>query len=364
MMKRLKIIFAILITSSTLFAAVDMNSREMKNLVKAVEKLRESKSDTKLKFTGAESTAKAKLKAAKIKNSGPEIDRLAAEIAEISTKYWGGVNADLDAQREAGKTDHDFTVLMREIARWPQNYWIDCKTEDGRAKAKASRADFSARVDKALEDRFKAYLAGKAGRGGASFGNDINREISVIEKDLKPMKSGVLSSHGPTGYSNYNKILAWQAYLTGLARLFPNEPKYLNLLNKINAELASLGSESTFEERWRQNAKAQTAKVRMPAARSNDAAVISEVRNAFNNSGNTAEILKINLTTTQWTIIRNQLTSIIEGRTQEAAIATKQANGECLLYNVTIYQQYDGSNYGPARMYGFSNVEMVCSNAK
>ena len=32
MMKRLKIIFAILITSSTLFAAVDMNSREMKNL--------------------------------------------------------------------------------------------------------------------------------------------------------------------------------------------------------------------------------------------------------------------------------------------------------------------------------------------
>lgn len=358
------LIVALLITPSLLFAAVDMNSREMKNLVKAVEKLREAKNDSKLRFTGAESTAKAKLKAAKIKNSGPEIDRLAAEIQEISTQYWGGVNADLDAQRAAGKTDHDFTVLMRDIARWPQNYWIDCKTQEGRAKAKASRADFSARVDKALEDRFKPYLTGNGGRGGSSFSSDINKEIAVIEKDLKPMKNGVLISQGPTGYSNYNKILAWQTYLTGLTRLFPGEPKYLNLLNKVNAELTSLGSESTFEARWRNNAKAQAANVRMPAARSNDASVISEVRNAFNNSGNKAEILKINLTTTQWTIIRNQITSIIEGRTQEAAIATRQPNGECLLYNVTIYQQYDGSNYGPARMYGFNNVEMACSNAK
>lgn len=355
---------AMLLAAGSLFAAVDMQSREMKQLVKAVEKLREAKNGSKLSFTGAQNTAKAKLKAAQMKNSGSEVDRLAAEIEEISAKYWGGVNADLDAQRQSGKADHDFSKVMKSIVSWPRNYWIDCRGEEGRAKAKASRDDFAARVDKAMADQFKPYLAGQAGRGGMDFNKDIDRELQVISNDLNATKQAVLDAHGTEGFSSYNKILAWQAYLNGLLRMYPQNTKYQGLLGQVNSEIASLGSESAFETRWKANSKGFIAKVRMPAARNKDLAVIEEVRNAFNKSGNTAEILKVHVTTTQWTIVRNALTSVIEGRTQEAAIATKQPGGECLLYNATIYQQYDGSGYAPARMYGFNNVEMDCKNVK
>jgi hypothetical protein len=355
---------AMLLASVSLFAAVDMQSREMKQLVKAVEKLREAKNGSKLSFNGAQSTAKAKLKAARMKNSGPEIDGLAAEIEEISVKYWGGVNADLEAQRQSGKTDHEFSKVMKSIVSWPRNYWIDCRGEEGRAKAKASRDDFAARVDKVLADQFKPYLAGQAGRGGVDFNKDIDRELQVISNELNAIKQAVLDAHGTEGFSSYNKILAWQAYLSGLLRMYPQKTKYQGLLGRVNAEIAGLGSENAFETRWKANSKVFIGKVRMPAARNKDPLVIEEVRNAFNKSGNTAEILKIHVTTTQWTVIRNALTSVIEGRTQEAAIATKQSGGECLLYNVTIYQQYDGSVYTPARMYGFSNVEIECRNVK
>lgn len=364
MKKQILVVTLLCLIASALSAAVDMQSREMKHLVKAVEKLREAKNGSKIGFTGAQNAAKTKLKAARLKNSGLEIDRLAAEIEEITTQYWGGVQADIDAQQQAGQSDHDFRQVMRSVVEWPKNLWIDCRTAEGRARAKAAREEFAARVDKASEERFKPYLAGNAGRGGNTFSTDIDRQLQVIATELPGMKKAVLEAQDTAGYSNYNKILAWQAYLTGILRLYPGNTKYQNALSAVHAELLAIGEESAFEARWHANGKVFASKVRMPAARSKDATVIEEVRNAFNNSGNSAEILKIHITTTQWTVIRNALTSVIEGRTQEAAIATRQPGGECLLYNVTIYQQHDGAAYTPARLYGFNNVEMACANAK
>ena len=343
-------------------AAVDNDSQEMKGLVKAVEKLRDSQGESKLKFRGAESTARAKLKAAQKKNNGPEIDALAVEIESISKKYWGAVESDLNAQRQAGKDGNDFAVLMRGIVDWPKNYWIDCRTEAGRAKAKASRDEFNQKISRASGEGYKGYFDGSAGRGSGDYTKQIDAQVNKILTELPGYGKAVTNAQDSSGYSNYHAMLAWQTYLEGMVRLYPARSQYQTALGKVKAEIASVGSESGFEARWKSNSKGAAAKVRMPPAKNNDPYVIQEVRKAFSNGGFTAEILKIHVLTTGWTMRRNQYTSVIEGRTQDASIATRTSKGECLLYRVTLHQQYDGSQYVNSTFDGFANVEMLCSN--
>jgi hypothetical protein len=343
-------------------AAVDLNSREMKALAKAVEKLRDAARGSKVAFQGAESTAKIKLKAAQKKNTGPEIDKLAAEITEITNKYWGGVQADLDTQRAGAKSDNEFNTLMKSIVAFPRNFWIDCRTPEGRAKAKASRQEFQQRVEQAAHDSFKDYFTGGAGRETTDFTKVLDKETKKILTELPGYKKALIEGQDVSAYSNYHAMLAWQVYLQAAARLYPGKPQYANALAKVNAEIVAVGSEENFEARFRSNSKSFAAKIKMPASRNSDPYVIQEVRNAFVNGGFTAEILKIHVLTTGWAIRRNKYTSVIEGRTQEASIATRTSIGECLLYRVVIHQQYDGANYGNTTFERFANLEMLCSN--
>lgn len=106
----------------------------------------------------------------------------------------------------------------------------------------------------------------------------------------------------------------------------------------------------------------------MPKAVTDNTAIEAEFKEAFNNGGWGETIVKINLLTKEWTIVRNSLTGAILCRTQQAAIVAKQKAGNCMLYTYTIKQQYTGGgNYGSVSSYYGHDVwetEFLCENAK
>ena len=80
----------------------------------------------------------------------------------------------------------------------------------------------------------------------------------------------------------------------------------------------------------------------MPKAVTTNPAIEAEFKEAFNNGGWGEAIIKINLLSKEWTIVKNSLTGAILCRTQQAAIVAKQKAGNCMLYTYTIKQQYAG----------------------
>ncbi len=113
------------------------------------------------------------------------------------------------------------------------------------------------------------------------------------------------------------------------------------------------------------NAEKKLREARVPAAVTSNPAMEQEFRNAFAKTGWGETILKINLLSHDWTINRNELTSIIENRTQTAAIVTKNANGKCIVYGFTIAQDYaGGGNYGSSYRFRHNGYEVLCENVK
>lgn len=102
----------------------------------------------------------------------------------------------------------------------------------------------------------------------------------------------------------------------------------------------------------------------MPAAVRKDATMEQEFRTAFMNEGWNESILKINILSNEWTVVRNNVTGAITGRTQTAAIAARNQKGECILYTYTIMQEFDGSRYLPAKRYSHDATYIACANVK
>ena len=105
----------------------------------------------------------------------------------------------------------------------------------------------------------------------------------------------------------------------------------------------------------------------MPAAVVKSEAVEAEFREAFAAEGWGETIVKIHILSRDWSVLRNNLTGVILGRIQTAAICAKKKSGECILYEFTIRQDHTGGGYsGTSRRHshGVIEAEFLCENAK
>lgn len=71
----------------------------------------------------------------------------------------------------------------------------------------------------------------------------------------------------------------------------------------------------------------------------------------------------MNLLDTDWHIEKNKLTGAIICRYQSAAIKAKNKAGQCIAYQMSMKQDWDGSGYSAtARRYGHNAQMMNCDN--
>ncbi len=189
-------------------------------------------------------------------------------------------------------------------------------------------------------------------------------DTAGVTKDLK-QNGLVLRTSSETGaIGGYDLTLAMEAFWSAAATIFHNKPEYAAAHKQVKDTLAYYGSRDQVNARLAKNLENRGSNVFMPVAARQDAALEQEFRSAFAKEGWNETVLKVNILTTEWSILRNNVTGAIIGRTQTAAIAAKNAKGECILYNYTIIQEYDGSKYLSAKRRSHGAQYIACKNVK
>lgn len=183
----------------------------------------------------------------------------------------------------------------------------------------------------------------------SQFVKDAIKKVEGFEQDLNDFRKGYDSKfleYKPLDYANH---LLKYYFVRGLYELFPGEPVFALTAENYRLFTEQIGDLTGFRDKITQNRKAFAKTVKMPAAVTENEEVEALVRTAFNNMGWKEEVLKLHLLSHDWKLERNQDFIII--RTYDAAIASRQLSGECMLYTFTIAQdEINGQFTTPRRL--------------
>ena len=120
--------------------------------------------------------------------------------------------------------------------------------------------------------------------------------------------------------------------------------------------------EATLEANYKQAQKATMASIKMPkpGAFNTDTALKNfaktKVEETIAKDG--ATLLKLNIESNAWTIVKNKYTGHIMYRWIKGAFTEKNKNNDCYLQGFLIKQQYNGSGYGSSEFGGIIHGQM------
>lgn len=197
-------------------------------------------------------------------------------------------------------------------------------------------------------------------------GQGLTSEMLGFEREVTDIKNSYNKSDTENGAIAYyylaNKyLLYWET----AKNCMPEEKLFSDNHTLIANLFKEMGSVENAKTIAKNNAKARMAKVKIPVAARKDAATEALFKKAFAAEGWNETIMVVNLRDLDWYILKNEITGAIIGRTQTAAIATKNKNGDCVLYSFTIIQDYNGSGYQQnAYRRSHDATFMLCENVK
>lgn len=192
----------------------------------------------------------------------------------------------------------------------------------------------------------------------------LANETSGAKKELKDNANCLRTWADSSAMGCYERMLALEAYWYGATTIFPGNPSIRQTYSEIRDTVKAFGSVENVWSIINKNYKNRGSKVFMPAAVRTDAALEADFRKVFEAQGWNETILKINLLTSDWIIVRHPVSGVITGREQSAAIAAKNKNGDCILYTFYIVQDYDGSRYLSSRRASHNSNWISCENVK
>jgi hypothetical protein len=139
------------------------------------------------------------------------------------------------------------------------------------------------------------------------------------------------------------ELAHWDALRQGpfaeRAQLEAGYQKVADMVNRI-------GSLEKVLAKGKANAAQLLKNTKMPPALIQNPELEKLFRQTFEDTGWGETIIKINLLDRDWKAIRNEVTGVLEARTQRAAIASKNKSGTYTLYNYfTIQQDYLGNGF-------------------
>ena len=153
-----------------------------------------------------------------------------------------------------------------------------------------------------------------------------------------------------------------------LARLYPENERIGPAREVARSAMQELGSLESVKQGRAEAQAARVAAMRLrPAVRSNPA-LERDFANAWKSSIWTqdefaqAQVLKVNLLSSGWTVRRNPITGIILSRDQQAALAVRRTDGTCFSYVISVEQKSNGGGFGGTYMASGNDSEMLCEN--
>jgi hypothetical protein len=149
-------------------------------------------------------------------------------------------------------------------------------------------------------------------------------------------------------------------YWIGLAKLHPKQTEIVSIANEYQTLCNLYGSIDDYQAKIRANGKVLAKKVYLPKAVNQDSDLENLIKTAFEHKGWNEEVVKVILLSHDWDLERKDL---VLGRVIHAAIASKKEDGDCLLYNATIRQEFAGdNNYSAAYLYSYTSKYIAEEN--
>lgn len=194
---------------------------------------------------------------------------------------------------------------------------------------------------------------------------DLTRDTETNTKLLKSVNESIEAKHAE---ASYYELLLRQSYWETARRIFPDEADIVKAYNSITATINSVG---TAEQRAANAEKNMNAKIdaeRLPKAGQNNASLEKQFQNAFNSMNQARNLnysfLRAVIISTDYGIVRNQLTGIVLGRYLIGSIAFKDKTGKCKLGRFRIDQSFVGSSFTGTWKGDFADFtfEMRCEN--
>ncbi|WP_156172204.1 hypothetical protein [Aurantiacibacter gangjinensis] len=155
----------------------------------------------------------------------------------------------------------------------------------------------------------------------------------------------------------YNQLLAIGVEMDGATTLFPGNATYSAAKNRIDAELARLGSRDGAGDAFEASALAEAANVRMPASIDSSSGAIAQFRQGWATGGIDYTIMAIHVTS-GWS--DKFVGGRRVGQTRDAAIAARSPSDpdRCNLYSFTIFRDLGGA----IRRDSHSTTRIACEN--
>lgn len=229
-------------------------------------------------------------------------------------------------------------------------------------------ADISSHIKQIDEynEKVKKVLAGSL--VGAEVCEDYLKSMSVpakkrIDEYVKEMQKEFVINVKIA----YRRLVGEETYWLAAHKVYPSMQEAADVYKKAKDALAAAGSMEEVAAKAFKKRQDRLKNTFMPKAVIVNAALEAEFKEAFLNEGWNETIIKINITSKEWTIIRHAVSGAIICRAQSAAIVAKQKNGNCILYDFTIKQQYTGNGYSSVSSRYTHDVyesEFFCENAK
>ncbi|MCO6173635.1 hypothetical protein NHF50_01110 [Flavobacterium sp. NRK F10] len=131
--------------------------------------------------------------------------------------------------------------------------------------------------------------------------------------------------------------------------------------------------EATLKANYDKAAKASMASIKMPKAGTMNGNselknfAIAKVKETIARDG--AQLLKLNIESSDWSIVKNKYTGHILYRWIKGSFTEKNKNKDCMLQGFLIKQEYNGSGYGSSQFGGIIHGQMPygqlmdCANA-
>jgi hypothetical protein len=278
-------------------------------------------------------------------------------IGNIQTKDKNYDVAPLEAELGKWRAKYDAALNGKGSVRGANNSMLDLFTLLYQVNTHVPPADVEKKLAEIQNYKMKtaelvALNIDPKDKVNAAYVNTIlprtKKDLSDLDGMIKRLEQNLTSIEDERNLRAWHTILQyelahWDALRNGP---FTDKTPFADGYNKVSSLVTRLGSIENMIKAGKVREQQRIKNTKMPPALIQNAETERLFRQAFEDAGWKETIIKINLLDRDWKAIRNEITGVVEARTQRAAIAIKTKGGDFLLYNyLTIQQDYLGNAF-------------------
>ncbi len=282
------------------------------------------------------------------------------------------LEAELEKYKAEQQANNDQRQNSRDLASNTVRFMSDLFKMDqtGYTATANMEADIPKHQEKlqAFNDKITQFLASNPDQARIKdWESYANQDATPIPAKVAEFEKSINENTAKWGLTTHRELVGMEVYWSAVVKIFPNLPLPSTALQSVKAALGRLGTEAQMLAKFNKNEVEKMKNTKMPTAVTVNPALEAEFKKAFAETGWGESIVKINLLTRDWNTLYHNITGNIIGRAQEAAIAAKQKDGNCILYSFSIVQEYTGAGkYGASKRYSHGVIadKFLCENAK